>query len=320
MTCVALVAVLGLTGGRMSLHTAAAAAPCAGPFESLDAQTAFGGTRYEDRGSTLSVAPLTAHPVIWQFALSLPPRHGEHAGDTYYGYAHATPSPAGTRLCSSAPASFVPADPYAGHPPHAVALRLDGVVDATHLAAHVVHLSGTVPVQFFAGQNDAVRATSLKVEGIIQTDDLSANINVWVDGTHYHLKTDHGQTQDPGPIAARVLALIQAQDWNALYPYLADQIRVSYTQGQFVQSMASQGNGGVLVGLAVSGTGHVSTSQLGYTFDDQPISETTKAPDGTTATTTTHMYLLYEDGMWHYVSTDPIATDPVNALIAAGQP
>ena len=137
VTCVALVAVLGLTGGRMSLHTAAAASPCAGPFPSLDAQTAFGGTRYEDRGSTLSVAPLTAHPVIWQFALSLPPRHGEHAGDTYYGYAHATPSPAGTRLCSSAPASFVPADPYAGHPPHAVALRLDGVVDATHLTAHV---------------------------------------------------------------------------------------------------------------------------------------------------------------------------------------
>ncbi len=134
---VASVAVLGLTSGHMSLHAVAAASPCAGPFPSLDAQTAFVGTRYEDRGYTLSVAPLTAHSVIWQFALSLPPRHGERAGDSYYGYAHATPDPAGTHLCSSAPASFVPADPYAGHPPRTVALRLDGGVDAAHLTAHV---------------------------------------------------------------------------------------------------------------------------------------------------------------------------------------
>jgi hypothetical protein len=136
---VALVAVPGLTSDLVLSH-ASAAVSCAGPFPSLDAQTGFAGTQYGDRGYTLNVAPLDAHPSIWQFGLSLPPRHGERLGDAYYGYAYAVPSQTGARLCSIASATYVPANPYGGQSPHSVGLRLDGVVDTVHLTARVTIL------------------------------------------------------------------------------------------------------------------------------------------------------------------------------------
>ncbi len=88
----------------------------------------------------MNVAPLAAHPSVWQFGLILPPRHGERFGDAYYGYAHAVPSQIGAHLCSIAPATYVPANPYGGQSPHSVGLRLAGVVDTVHLTARVTIL------------------------------------------------------------------------------------------------------------------------------------------------------------------------------------
>ncbi len=136
---VALVAVPGLTSDLVLSH-ANAAVSCAGPFPSLDTQTGFVGTQYEDHGYILNVAPLAAHPSVWEFGLILPPRHGERLGDAYYGYAHAVPSQTGARLCSIAPATYVPANLYGGQSPHSVGLRLDGVVDTVHLTARVTIL------------------------------------------------------------------------------------------------------------------------------------------------------------------------------------
>jgi len=136
---VALVAVPGLTSDLVLSHVNAAVS-CAGPFPSLAAQTGFVGTQYEDHGYTLNVAPLAAHSSVWEFGLILPPRRGERFGDAYYGYAHALPSQTGAHLCSIAPATYVPANPYGGQSPHSVGLRLDGVVDTVHLTARVTIL------------------------------------------------------------------------------------------------------------------------------------------------------------------------------------
>lgn len=195
----------------------------------------------------------------------------------------------------------------------------EGVIPISLSGSHIVHLQGQVIAQAFAGDTDPVRQTSLKMEGIVDTSDDTANINIWADGVHYHLKTDSSAASDPAPIAARVVALIKARDWNALYPCLDDQIRGAYSQAQFVQSMTSQDDGGALVDLTVSGAGQVSTSQLGVTADAQAVAETTRNADGTTTTTTT-MYLVYEEGAWHYASTDPIPSDPVTAKIEGSQP
>lgn len=131
-----LVAALGLVSGR-SPSFVAAATTCADPLPSLDTQTLFVGTHYDDHGYGFDVAPLAGHPSVWQFALSLPPAAGEHLGDTYYGYAHAATDPAGTHLCAATQATYVPADPYGKRHPHSVGLRLDGIVDTTRLTAHV---------------------------------------------------------------------------------------------------------------------------------------------------------------------------------------
>ena len=182
------------------------------------------------------------------------------------------------------------------------------------------HLQGTVTAQASANDGSAAPPVTVKMEGIVDPTDLTANINIWINGTHYHLNTDNGSLSDAAAVVQQILPLLQAQNWNALYPYMADQIRAQYTQAQFAQSLNSQGGSGTtLVSLSTSGAGQASVNPLGYAYYQQPIAEQTRAADGSTTTATVNLYLVREDGAWHYASTDPAPNDPVGGAIDAGQ-
>jgi len=196
----------------------------------------------------------------------------------------------------------------------------EGTIPTSQNNAHVEHLQGTVTAQASASDASAAPPATVKMEGIVDPTDLTANINIWINKTHYHLKTDNGSASDAATVVQQILPLLQAQDWNTLYPYMADQIRAQYTQAQFVQALNSQsGAGTTLASLATSGPGQASVNPLGYAYYQQPIAEQTRAADGSTTTSTVNLYLVREDGAWHYASTDPAPNDPVIGEIEAGQ-
>ncbi len=178
----------------------------------------------------------------------------------------------------------------------------------------VEHLQGTVPAQFFADGSDQQTATSVRFEGIIDSTGLSANVNVWVDGTHYHLQTDQGSASGAAPIAQQAIAALQAEDWATLYTLLASDMQSQYTQAQFVQMMSGESSAPgqpTITSVSVSGSGQVVASPLGYTYYQQPVSVQARNSDGSTRSFTTTLYLLRENGTWRYWTTDQPSDHPV---------
>lgn len=175
------------------------------------------------------------------------------------------------------------------------------------------HVQGEVTAQFLPDADSGATASSdVKMEGIVAPATLDANVNVWVDGTHYHLQTNKGNAGDAQKVAAQAIAALKAEDWGTLYGLLASAMRADYTQADFVQTMTSQSaQGPTPVSIATSGPGQVSTSSYGYTYYQQPLTVQGRAADGSTKTLTTTLYLLREQGSWHFwLTDDPSASEP----------
>lgn len=174
-------------------------------------------------------------------------------------------------------------------------------------SAHVERLSGTVPVQLYPEADTAPTPTSLRMEGIIDPTDLTANVNVWVDGAHYHLQTDEGRPEDAAATAKTVLSALQSEDWTALYPMLMSDTQKQQTEAAFVQQMTAQAaQGPKILSLSPSGDGKVITSRYGYTYYQQPITVNAQEADGTTKTISSTLYLVRENETWRFWGTDKV--------------
>jgi len=169
----------------------------------------------------------------------------------------------------------------------------------------VEHLKGTVAAQLLPAGGGGGTASTVKMEGVIDPVGLTANINVWADGTHYHLKTDQRSAGDAAKVAAQALAAIKAEDWTTLYGLLASGLRAQYTQDQFVQTMSSQAaQGPTPINAATTGAGQIVVSPYGYTYYQVPVSIQGRAADGSTTTITPTLYVLLDQGAWHFWLTD----------------
>lgn len=192
---------------------AAAAAPvapvpaalCRGGVPSSSDMIVFYGTVYRGGGSVLDVEPSRRHPGFWEFEFNPPAPRG-HAGDAYYGYAHATTRGGVTSLCLAGRAGYTPADIYHSHTPPTVPFRLEGIVDATTRTAHVTIAAGG-------------RAWTIdeRDSGVLAAARRAA------------------------PAAtAHLLALFNRHDWPGVYRMCAPTIRRQLPERAFVGGMARQ--------------------------------------------------------------------------------
>lgn len=189
-----------------------------------------------------------------------------------------------------------------------------GTIDVRPTGSTVDHLQGTVPAEFLADGSDQGTATSVRFEGIIDPTGLSANVNVWIGGTHYHLQTGQGSAASATPVVSQVVAALQAEDWATLYTLLASDMQGQYTQAQFVQMMSGESSAPgqpTITSVSASGAGQVVASPLGYTYYQQPLSVQARNSDGSTRAFTTTLYLLWENGPWRYWTTDQPSDQPV---------
>lgn len=181
-----------------------------------------------------------------------------------------------------------------------------GIVVPNQTGPHNVHLHGNVAVDFAPVDGSDTTPTTLKVEGVIDTSDLSANINVWINGTHYHLQTAQGNVDQATTVAQQAIAALQAEDWGTLYVLLAPDSRGTQTQADFVQEMTTTASQGpTLVSVAAIAAGQVKQSPYGYTYYQQPLSIQVRQGNGGTTTYQSNLTLLLEQGQWYYVTTDP---------------
>jgi len=181
-----------------------------------------------------------------------------------------------------------------------------GIVAPDQSGPHNVHLHGDVSVDFAPVDGSDTTPTNLKVEGVIDTLDMSANINVWINGAHYHLQTAQGDADQATKVAQQAIAALQAEDWSTLYGLLAPDLRGTQTQADFVQEMtATATQGPTLAGVTATAAGQVKNSPYGYTYYQQPLSIQVRQGNGGTTTYQSNLTLLLEQGQWYYVTTDP---------------
>lgn len=180
-----------------------------------------------------------------------------------------------------------------------------GTIPLTVESQQVERLSGTVAAQLYPVTDSAPTPASLRMEGIIDPTDLTANVNVWVGSTHYQVHTDHGLADDAVHFVSQLLPVLQREDWNALYPLLMGDIQKQHTQAEFVQQMTAQAaTGPIIMSMIAGGAGKEITSRYGYTYYQQPITVQVQEPDGTPRTISSNLYLVRESETWRFWGTD----------------
>jgi hypothetical protein len=185
-----------------------------------------------------------------------------------------------------------PAAPAVATPvsPQVVKLRYDGNGSEDAEA----HLDGEFGVGFQPG--GPTQQITLRLVGQVDPTHRTASVEVWVNGTHYHI----GATSAPSNAAAVVVAYlgaIRTSDWPALYGITDSSLRNGMTQTDFAAAMAgSEGTTGISDAKTTGPTTY-TTNEAGISYARTPIRLTYGT--GTAATTQDGTLVLIQDaGSW----------------------
>ena len=178
----------------------------------------------------------------------------------------------------------------------------EGVIMVTQSGPNIDHLSGTIQAQFIASTGATQRLVNLRMEGEINSQDSSADVNVWIDGTHYHLVTSNGRDEDAKRVIGQAASALATADWATLYSLFPPEVMAEYTETQFAQIMANP-NLPRVKAVNLEGAGQLVTGS-GTTCFRQPISVQAEKADGTSVTFASFIVLVLEKGVWYFFTTD----------------
>jgi hypothetical protein len=179
-----------------------------------------------------------------------------------------------------------------------------GIIPVRQTGSFIDILKGSVPATFYPQQGGS-SATSVTLQGEINTATLQATIDLWVGTLHYHLVTANGQATDATNVAQQGMTALASADWPTLYSLLPSELQTSITQAAYVQALSSQ-QLPQIVSIAFDTQG-VMQVVGGTSYFTQPIKGQAKKADGTIVNYTTKMYLILENGSWRVIGTDPVA-------------
>lgn len=160
--------------------------------------------------------------------------------------------------------------------------------------------------EFGVGYQFAGTATSATVRFTGQVDAAhgSSPIEVWVNGTHYHVAAGNA-AQNADSTANAVVAALKANDWPALYDLADDSLRNGMTAAQFAQQVTSAfGAGTKITDVTITGAITYTTNQAGVSYADVPITMTVFV-NGANQTTAGVLVLIDDQGSWRWFTTKP---------------
>ncbi len=177
-----------------------------------------------------------------------------------------------------------------------------GTIPLNFSGQQIVHPQGQISGKFSPPQGGVPVASSLKMEGEINTKQNMASINIWVDGTKYQLQTATFDTTQATIVAKQTVTYTAAHNWTGVYSLFSPDIQTTTSQAQFTQLM-NDTSSGTIVSASLNGTGEVKNVG-GYSYFAQPITVMMKKPDGTTSTYHSNEYFVFEQESWRLLTTD----------------
>jgi len=177
-----------------------------------------------------------------------------------------------------------------------------GTIPLLQNGKQIIHPQGQISGQFFPPQGGSPVATTIKMEGEIDISHNTATINVWIDGSKYHLQTATVDTAQATAVANQVVSYSNNHDWASLYSLFSSEFKADATQTQFTQFM-SDSNSPTITDVKLNGNGSAKVFS-GITYFRQPLTLTERQTDGTFTTLYSNMYFVLEDGSWKLLTTD----------------
>jgi hypothetical protein len=185
--------------------------------------------------------------------------------------------------------------PGVGHYQGRVPIALSG--------PNVFHLQGDVAGSFSATGEVPWTPASLSFEGIVKPATADANVNIWAAGTKYHLQSSAGTDAIAAQVVQQLQQAFQSKDWATVYALENVDVTSTVTEPQFAQNLAAQSPGTILA-MTPSGASY-RTSAMGFQYYVQPVTVQWQKPDGSTATFSSRVHLVLEQGTWRFLGTDP---------------
>ena len=181
------------------------------------------------------------------------------------------------------------------HSPTSTTLSFDG---PGYLAADAV-LDTEFGVNY--RPQGTIQDVPVKLRGEVDSRHGTGSINVWVDGTHYHLSAAPA-VAGAEPVAAKLAASLKSQDWDAVYALADDSLRADMSRTEFVSWIQGELGSGHVDDVTITGETTYSTTSTGISYAHVPVHEAvTVAGQSKSADAT--LVLIYDKGSWRWLTT-----------------
>jgi hypothetical protein len=166
----------------------------------------------------------------------------------------------------------------------------------------VVLVSGSMSALFEASTGGSSGHASMRLDGQVLDEGSALVLDIWLDGVHTHFATGNAETAQGAVTAHQAVSALGEQHWATFYGILAPEVQSSFGSEQaFATAVRSQD--GQIVSASLTGSPTTSSAD-GYTYLSQGVSFSVRTATGRANYTTT-IYLVYEDGQWLVLGTDP---------------
>lgn len=202
----------------------------------------------------------------------------------------------------------------------------------------VYHLSGTTSTVLVSGADATRTFLQLRMEGIVQPEENSANVDIWVGTsvpanpagcasplsaaadlgsgrqaspaatcsgsvTKYHLRTVAASVSEAAQAAAAVVNAMQMNNSAALWSLLSPEVQQGLGDPSALQPLFASGQGWTLISSSLVSPGATSFNE-GYEFYAQAVQGTVQSPARVASTEYSVVLFVFEGGAWKFIGAE----------------
>jgi len=143
---------------------------------------------------------------------------------------------------------------------------------------------------------------SVKLEGQVLRNGSALVLDIWINGVHTHFATGNASASLGSHVAQVAVGALAGHAWATFYGLLTPEERSHFGSEQaFASAVSSQD--GQIVSASLTGAPRTSSGDGEFYFV-QSVALTVTTPSGPAAYST-NIYLVFEDGTWLVIGTDP---------------
>ena len=167
-----------------------------------------------------------------------------------------------------------------------------------------IDITGSMSAMLIATTNRTPGHAEVRLQGQVLKDPSALTLEIWIDDAHTNFATGNAAAAEASILAQKAVAALSTHDWATFYGLLAPEIQNQFgSEGAFASAVG--GPNDHVVGARLMGSPTLSSGD-GFSYFSQDVDVTLSTASGPAASKTT-IYLVYENGAWLLLGTDPVS-------------